>query len=693
MDQLAFVSLLLRATGCAWLIYGLTRTPSKRLSGVLVLVATFTLLQVVAMTTGASPVSIASVPSAWREWESLIFSAMLLAWSGWTERAAAELAAFSERREAERLRFKQDTDAKQAELRARAMQQEVLFNLGRRTLGATDLRQIFDEAVHTAARALGVSHCALFEYSPATRSLTLRAASGALGSFLSPPARVHASRENHLGRALIETRVVLVANFDDPRDAGRPAILPYGAAQSAVAVCVPGLDVPFGVLTAHTGDPARFGEDEGHFLACVSNLLAAAVERERTTSELDKARHHKLQAEKLDALGKVVGGIAHDCNNVLHAILNYTQFAVRDIARGETDSAAHNLERVRSSANRVSQLMKQLLTFRPGSFGQRRSVSVARIVDDVVQDMYSDLHPDIRIRTRVSDPDARVEADGIELHRVLLNLCTNAVQAMQRSGGQLDIAVETVELGPDAVASGLALPPGQYVRIAVADTGHGILHGIRDRIFEPFFRASDDGDEARTGYGLGLWVVREVVKNHAGAIDFESELGVGSTFQVYLPRQTSVPDSASVAAASIPGRQPPRGSETVLFVDDEREMFAFTVKELELLGYDVVALMDPNEAIELFYRTPDRFHVVILDQRMPGLNGDELAIRMLKRRPDIPIIIYTGYAEALNEDRAYAIGVKRYLIKPIPMDALSEAIRAVLDESRAGADSQGAVLH
>jgi signal transduction histidine kinase/CheY-like chemotaxis protein len=677
MDQLPVVSLLLRLTGCAWLLYGLSRTPNLRILGLLVLVATFALIQGLTMVDELSSAGDGSAPEVWVEWESVLLSAILLAWSVWTQRSAAELSISRQRREAERARHESAFEAKQQELRARARQQESVANLGRRVLTTTELRGVFDEAVHTVARALDVSHCALYEYLPTTRSLMLRAASGTLNTYLG--SRIEATRDHYVGRVLLQGQPMIVEDFDDMRGEGRPKLLPYGTAKSGAAVRVPGVDAPFGVIAAHTSEPARFGPEDLYFLACVGNLLAAAVERDRTMAELDKSRHHKLQAEKLDALGKVVGGIAHDCNNVLHAILNYTQFAVRDIETGDTERVAHHLERVRVSADRVSQLMKQLLTFRPGSFGQRRSVSVAQIVDEVVHDMGSGLASSIKIQTHVADRSACVKADGIELHRVLFNLCTNAAQAMQRSGGQLGIGVDAVELEPEAVPSGLDLPPGHYVRIWVSDTGHGILHGIRDRIFEPFFSASPDGDAPRSGYGLGLWVVREVVKNHDGAIEFESKLGAGSTFQVYLPRELGEPRDA--ARPPMPARASLRGHETVLFVDDELKAFDFTDKELEKRGYHVMALTDSTRALELFRADPDRFDVAILDQCMPGLAGDELAREMLRVRPELPIIVYTGYAEALTEDRAYEIGIRRYLLKPIPMDALLEAIRAVLDES------------
>jgi CheY-like chemotaxis protein len=266
-------------------------------------------------------------------------------------------------------------------------------------------------------------------------------------------------------------------------------------------------------------------------------------------------------------------------------------------------------------------------------------------------------------------------ADPTEVHQVLVNLCTNAAHAMEEQGGVLEISLDEVTVGAEAVAAAGDLKPGRYLRLTVRDTGHGIAPSSLDRIFDPYFTTKGVGK----GSGLGLSVVRGIVKRHEGAIMVNSEPEVGTTFHVYFPRMESV----GAREAERVGEPLPKGTARILFVDDEEILVEMGKKVLELLGYEVSATTSSVEALELFRAQPDRFDAVISDYTMPRMTGMDLAKEMMRLRPDIPVILCTGFSERITEEKALAMGIRAFVMKPLNMRDIAETVRRVMDVGRA----------
>jgi CheY-like chemotaxis protein/anti-sigma regulatory factor (Ser/Thr protein kinase) len=252
-----------------------------------------------------------------------------------------------------------------------------------------------------------------------------------------------------------------------------------------------------------------------------------------------------------------------------------------------------------------------------------------------------------------------------------MNLCTNAVHAIGPNTGLLEIAVEDVAIDPDPQYDLIGSESGPYVRISVRDTGHGMGPDVIKRIFDPYFTTKDKG----VGTGLGLAVVQGIVKKYGGVIKVESDLGKGTTFHVYLPTVAASTPAGSERAALIIG-----GSERVLFVDDEKMLVDIGKQALERLGYEVVARTSSVEALELFRARPDRFDLVITDQTMPNMTGDELANELIRIRPDIPVIVCTGYSQTIDPKRAAERGIKGFVMKPVLISEIAGAIRKALNQ-------------
>jgi signal transduction histidine kinase/ActR/RegA family two-component response regulator len=552
-------------------------------------------------------------------------------------------------------------------LRARARQQEAVANLGRRVLVSSNVEAAIEDAVHTATRALEVAGCGFFEYVPATRSLVIAAGGGALAPFTRTT--ISATPEHQLGSSVSEGSRIVVADFDARGAPRRPPLLPYVASRSGVSVVALGPDSTFGVLAAFAREPERFTEEDAHFLQGVANLLASAIERDRTLRELDRGREKVFQAQKLEALGTLSGGIAHDFNNMLQAIVGHTQLALGETREGS--AAQLNLRQVLIAAQRARELTSQVLTFGQRTRPQRVRIEIRPIIEEVVGLMRATVPPNLQIQTRIDAPSASVHADSIQLYQVLVNLCTNATHALRGKGGLLEIGVD---IDPTTRSQS-----GQsFVRLWVRDNGPGIRPEVRERIFEPFFSARADGAGPGEGTGMGLAVVHGIVLAHGGSVRVESQPGRGATFFVLLP---SAELAAVRAPAAAPAAPSPKPGGTLLFVDDEPALVSMAKQGLSAEGYEVVGMTSSMQALEEFRRDPQRYRLVLMDQNMPGLKGEALAKELLAIRRDLPIILCTGYAEEWTPEQARALGVREYLTKPISLDALAAIVRRTLEDS------------
>jgi PAS domain S-box-containing protein len=375
------------------------------------------------------------------------------------------------------------------------------------------------------------------------------------------------------------------------------------------------------------------------------------------------------QSQKMEAIGTLAGGIAHDFNNILAAILGYTELAMLDMPKDSITAERLNL--VISSCDRARSLVKQILTFSRKSRKEAGPFRLSSIVKEVIKLLRASLPSTIEIQQNIRDADAVVKADPTQLHQLIINLCTNAAQAMEASGGLLTIGLEACIRTTDDMKGFYDLPPGAYVRMTVRDTGPGIEPDIRERIFEPFFTTKDVGK----GTGMGLAVAHGIATSYGGCIYVDSQPGEGAAFHVLLPRiEEEMPKADVQQPAAIP-----RGSGAILFVDDEETVMHIGHNMLESLGYTVFSTSSSEQAIEMFRAAPGRFDCVITDMTMPHIRGDELARRLLELRPGLPIILCTGFSEKISEEQALNMGIRAFLLKPYNMQELGLAVRKALE--------------
>ena len=365
----------------------------------------------------------------------------------------------------------------------------------------------------------------------------------------------------------------------------------------------------------------------------VRGILIDLTAAKMVEEEKKKLEIQLQQAQKMEAIGALAGGIAHDFNNILSAIIGYTELAM--LNEGAEHCTAE-LKEALVAANRAKDLVKQILAFSRQTDEDRMPVKVAIVAKEAVKFLRATIPATIEIKTRIDDKSGAVLANSVELHQIIMNLCTNAQHAIGEQSGLLEVDVQNTEIDLSQKNDIIELEVGSYVRISVKDTGYGMTPDVMKRIFDPYFTTKEKG----VGTGLGLAVLHGIVKKYGGAIKVESVLGKGTTFHIYLPKA----DIAAPINTEQP-KIPMGGSERILFVDDEKMLVDIGQQALQRLGYDVVSRTSPIEALELFKAKPDFFDLVITDKTMPGMTGDALAKELMNIRPNLPVIICTGYSQ------------------------------------------------
>jgi len=377
------------------------------------------------------------------------------------------------------------------------------------------------------------------------------------------------------------------------------------------------------------------------------------------------------QSQKMEAIGTLAGGVAHEFNNILGIIVGNSDLALIDLPEG--NPARSYLDEIQSASFRARDIVKHILSFARKAPFQAKPIEIAPVVKEVVKLMRATIPMNIEIEQNISCESEIVSADPTEIHQVVMNLVTNAAHALRTSDGILTVGLEPVTLDKDAILSYEGIRPGNFVRLIVKDTGHGIAPELIGRIFEPFFTTKEVGE----GTGMGLAVVYGIVKKYEGAIKVTSEPGKGSAFEVLLPQaeKTMVLKADRV-------EELPTGTERILFVDDEVSIVNLAKLMLERQGYKVNAASNSLEVLERFKADPGAFDLVISDMAMPHMTGDLLAQELIKIRPDIPIILCTGHSDRMDGNRAKAIGVKAFVFKPLVMKDMAKTVRKVLDGAR-----------
>jgi PAS domain S-box-containing protein len=376
------------------------------------------------------------------------------------------------------------------------------------------------------------------------------------------------------------------------------------------------------------------------------------------------------QAQKMEAIGTLAGGIAHDFNNILAAITGFTEMALRKVPK--QSPAQRDLERVLNAASRATDVVRQILTFSHQTELERKPILVAPLVKEALKLLRSSLPTTIDIRQdiAISREEGVVLGDPTEIHQVLMNLCTNAAHALRGRGGILSVGLAKVQVDSSLVSRHPGMRVGPYVCLSVSDTGHGMDAAVMERIFEPYFTTKAAGE----GTGLGLAVVQGIVRSCGGAVTVYSEPGQGTTFRVYLPRIEK-----EIAPEPRPVEVVPTGGERILFVDDEDALVDLGTQMLRSLGYDVVGRTRSLEALEAFRARPDAFDLVITDMTMPGLTGVELAKELTAIRPDVPIILCTGFSELIDGKQVKEARIREFVLKPYATRHFANTIRKVLE--------------
>jgi PAS domain S-box-containing protein len=392
-------------------------------------------------------------------------------------------------------------------------------------------------------------------------------------------------------------------------------------------------------------------------------------------TEQKKMGRQIRQGQKMEAIGTLAGGIAHDFNNILSAIMGYTEITISALP---PDSKLNTyLSKILAASKRAADLVNQILMFSRKSDTEMRPLKVKSVVKEAAELLRASLPSTIDIVQKI-ESDSYILGDTTQFHQVVMNLCANSGYAMKEKGGVLTLELEDIhppysETVERLIASSRESenePPPFWVQLKVIDTGHGIEKKNLKRLFDPFFTTKATGE----GTGMGLSVVHGILESHKATIQVESERGKGTEVTVLFPAMKRQNLTAADFMLTVK-----KGSETVLLVDDEHALVDVNSRNLESLGYIVTARTSPDEALELFKRAPDAFDIVITDLTMPGMTGDVLAEKILAVRPDIPILLCTGFSTPETEKRAETIGIRRIINKPLTTSKFSEAIRSVLD--------------
>ena len=395
------------------------------------------------------------------------------------------------------------------------------------------------------------------------------------------------------------------------------------------------------------------------------------TDRIRAEQEERMMEQEMQHSKRLESLGVLAGGIAHDFNNILAAIIGLTDLSIQELD-GPPD-VLEDLEESLRAAHRAKDLVKQILAFSRQTGEEHIPVYLHAVVHEALGLSRASIPASINITDSVDTETGMVLANPTQMHQVVMNYCTNGVQAMSERGGTLEVRLEDVEITRRFAAAHPKLHPGPYLKLTVADKGRGIDPVHMRRIFDPFFTTKGPGE----GTGMGLAMVYGIVADHGGAVFVESVLGQGTEFHTYLPRIAATPGEKVALEDS-----PALGRESILVVDDERAIRRFCQRSLTPLGYRVHCTGEPQVALADFKKDPAAFDLVITDQHMPGMTGDTLARRLRKVRADIPIILFTGFSSEISEKTARDAGIDEIVSKPVLTSQLTTAIRRVLEAAR-----------
>ncbi len=396
------------------------------------------------------------------------------------------------------------------------------------------------------------------------------------------------------------------------------------------------------------------------------------TEQKKLAKEKEKLEEQLRHAQKMEAIGTLAGGIAHDFNNILVPIIGYSEMIIEDLPAGSQHQK--DLQEVLRAASRAKDLIKQILTFSRQSDYQAKTLYLAPLVKESIKLLSASLPSNIIIRQDMSAVTGKIIGDPTNINQIIMNLCTNAYHAMRERGGILTISLADVNLPKDIIAPVSSVPAGNYLLLSISDTGQGMSRSVMEHIFEPYYTTKKLGE----GTGLGLAIVHGIVSSYGGKVLVSSTPGKGSTFDVYLPMLEDL--EADPDAEHFVDHISPRGTERILLVDDEENVLQTTHRLLEKLGYGVSAFTSSIDALHSFKTNPHHFDLIITDMTMPDMTGDQLAVHLLRIRPDIPVILCTGFSSIVDESAAKEIGICDFIMKPVLSHDIAQRIRKILDD-------------
>jgi len=402
----------------------------------------------------------------------------------------------------------------------------------------------------------------------------------------------------------------------------------------------------------------------------ITGMARDVTEKILSENQVKILQEQVVQSQKMEAIGTLAGGIAHDFNNILFPIMGHTEMLIKDV--DENSPMQKALVKIYNGAIRARDLVKQILTFSRQESNELKTIKIQPIIKEVLKLIRATIPTTIEIKSDIQPDCSTINADPTQIHQIVMNLATNAYHAMEETGGVLNIRLKEVELSKsDLINSDIT--SGTFACLIISDAGKGMDKELIQKIFDPFFTTKELGK----GTGMGLSVVHGIVASMKGDIQVFSEPGKGTQFNVYIPIIKNMKEQ------KIPNAKEPiqRGTEHILLVDDEEDIIEMEKKMLELMGYQVTSYTSSIEALEVFHNNSDDFDIIITDMAMPNMSGDVLSTELIKIRPDIPILLCSGFSEFMSEEKAISIGIKGFLMKPIVMKDLSQKMYEVLERN------------
>ena len=418
----------------------------------------------------------------------------------------------------------------------------------------------------------------------------------------------------------------------------------------------------------------KFIDKQGNVKDIFMTVSMISGTKMSVASLLDITRQKRIenqlvQAQKIDAVGTLTAGFAHELNNLLVPMLGFSELVLSDLPA--ESKSRRDLNQVLKAAERARKLVAQILSFSWPDEGERKLIYLTDTIDEVLKLLRPTLPATIDINKNIAPDTGQIYADPTQMYQVLMNLCTNAYQAMMPKGGILEISIANIELDKKSCKKFNGLMPGFYIKLTIKDSGCGMDKKILEKIFDPFIVIKNNGMSA----GMGLSVVHSIIESHSGYITVKSKPSAGTTFEVYLPVARSIAEVRPEITKPVKG-----GTESILLIDDEIAVAETEKRMLERLGYKVTMRTSSLEALELYRINSGEFDLVIMDQTMPGLTGAQLAVKFLNIKPDIPIILCTGYSRSITSEKAQGLGVSKLVMKPLVGTELGRIVRQVLDK-------------